>query len=93
VPNRAEAMLTGRGGRITPRVVRVPPFISVRISLRSADGQEYALSFGDHSVRAGGAIGSASIELDGLRPGKAYVGTEGSTGVKVRVEATAEPGP
>ena len=37
-PARSLALFTGEGGRITPRLVRVPPFISIRVELRSADG-------------------------------------------------------
>lgn len=71
----------------------MPPFISVEVVLRSADGQSYGLRIGGRTLRAGGALGSASVKLDGLRSGKAYEGTELGTGVKVRVEASAEPGP
>lgn len=85
--------MTGRGGRISPRLVRVPPFISVEVVLRSGDGQSYGLRIGGRTLRAGGALGSASVRLDGLRAGAAYVGTELDTGAKVRVEASAEPGP
>jgi hypothetical protein len=92
-PSRSEALLTGSGGRIAPRLVRVPPFISVRVVLRSADGEPYSLRVAGRSVRAGGALSSASVELDGLRPGKAYVATNEATGAKVRIEASAEPGP
>ena len=73
--------------------MRVPPFISVEVVLRSADGQSYSLRIGGRTLRAGGALGSASARLDGLRAGKAYVGKELGTGVAVRVEASAEPGP
>jgi hypothetical protein len=93
VPARAEALLTGRGGRITPRLVRVPQFISVRVVLRSADGEPYSLRIAGRSLRAGGALSSASAELDGLRPGRAYVATHEATGAKIRIEASAEPGP
>jgi hypothetical protein len=86
-------LLTGRGGRIRPRIVRVPPFISVQVVLRSGDGRSYRLRIGGRTLRAGGALGSTSVSLDGLRPGRAYEGTEPNTGVKVRVEASAEPGP
>jgi hypothetical protein len=78
---------------VTPRLVRVPPFISVEVVLRSADGQEYAVRIGGRTLRAGGALGSASVKLAGLRAGKAYTGTELATGVSIRIEATAEPGP
>lgn len=43
---RAPAMFTGRGGRITPRVVRVPPFLGIAVEVRSADGRDYAVGFG-----------------------------------------------
>jgi hypothetical protein len=92
-PARSLALFTGRGGKITPRVVRVPAFISIRVELRSADGREYALRFGDETVRVSSALGSVSTKFDGLRPGKAIVGTPAGGGPKVRVEATAEPGP
>ena len=93
VPARSEALLTGRGGRITPRRVRVPAFISVRVVLRSADGEPYSLRVAGRSLRAGGALSSASAELDGLRPGRAYVATQEGTGARIRIEASAEPGP
>jgi hypothetical protein len=93
VPARSLALLTGRAGRITPRLVRVPPFISIRVELRSADGRPYSLTFGDRTIRTGPRISSASTVLDGLRPGKAYTGTPGTAGNPVRIEASAEPGP
>ena len=46
-PARSLALLTGEGGRITPPTVRVPAFISIRVELRSGDGREYGLRFGD----------------------------------------------
>jgi hypothetical protein len=93
-PARSQALLTGRGGRIAPAVVRVPPFISIRVELRSADGRSYALRFGRRRLSAGGQVSSASASFPGLRPGKALVGRPvGGTGNAVRVEANAEPGP
>src|SRR5215211_2116028 len=96
-PARTLAMFTGDGGRITPRVVRVPAFISVRVELRSADGQEYGLLFASEtsrvSIRVSGALGSASSTIDGLRPGQAITGNPMGSGTRVRIEATAEPGP
>jgi hypothetical protein len=96
-PARTLAMFTGDGGRITPRVVRVPAFISVRVELRSADGQEYGLLFAREtsrvSIRVSGALGSASSTIDGLRPGQAITGNPMGAGTRVRIEATAEPGP
>jgi hypothetical protein len=96
-PARTLALFTGEGGRITPRVVRVPAFISIRVELRSADGQEYGLLFVNEtsrvSMRISGALGSTSSTIDGLRPGQAIIGKPVGTGTRVRIEATAEPGP
>ncbi len=92
-PARTLALFTARGGRITPRVVRVPAFISIQVELRSADGATYVLSFGDTTLTAGGELNSVSTTIDGLRPGKAIVGRPRDAGNRVRIEATAEPGP
>jgi hypothetical protein len=92
-PARTLALFTARGGRIAPRVIRVPAFISIRLELRSADGGMYGLRFGDTTIETGGELGSHSTTIDGLRPGKAIVGTPTGAGNPVRVEATAEPGP
>ena len=92
-PARTLALFTARDGRIRPRVVRVPAFISIQVELRSADGEAYSLSFGDTTIRAGGELNSVSMTIDGLRPGKAITGRPGGAGNPVRIEATAEPGP
>ncbi|MEA2361062.1 MAG: hypothetical protein QOD71_207 [Thermoleophilaceae bacterium] len=92
-PAQTLALFTAKGGVISPRVVRVPAFISIRVELRSADGNEYALTFGDKTIKAGGALSSASTTFDGLRPGAKLVGTPTGASGNVRVEATAEPGP
>jgi hypothetical protein len=90
-PARTLALFTGENGRITPRVVRVPAFISVRVELRSADGADYGLTFAGETIKVGGGLASVSTTIDGLRPGAKVVGT-GASG-EVRIEATAEPGP
>jgi hypothetical protein len=92
-PARTLALFTARVGQIRPRLVRVPAFISVQIELRSADGAAYALRFGDTTIRAGGQINSTSTTIDGLRPGESIVGVPQGAGNKVRISATAEPGP
>jgi len=92
-PARTLALFTARDGRIRPRVIRVPAFISIQVELRSADGSEYGLRFGDVTIRAGGELNSTSKTIDGLRPGEAIVGRPTGAGNPVRVEATAEPGP
>jgi len=92
-PARTLALFTAKEGRIAPRVVRVPAFISIEVQLRSADGANYRMRFGDVRITAGGGLSSASTTIDGLRPGKAIVGTPEGPGNRVRIEATAEPGP
>ena len=92
-PARTLALLTAENGRITPRVVRVPAFISIQVELRSKDGREYRMRFGDVTITAGGGLNSVSTTIDGLRPGEAIVGRPTGVGNRVRIEATAEPGP
>ena len=92
-PARTLALFTARGGRITPRVVRVPAFIAVTVELRSADGAIYSLRFGDRTITAGAELSSVSTTIDGLRPGERITGRPGAAGNTVRIEATAEPGP
>ncbi len=88
------ALLTGSGGRITPRVVRVPAFISIRVELRSDDGGPYVLRFGRRTLAVRSELPSVSHRFDGLRPGAALVGKSATgAGNAVRIEATAEPGP
>jgi hypothetical protein len=92
-PARSLALFSGRGGRIRPRVIRVPAFISVRVELRSDDGRDYALEFNGEALAVRGGLASVSRAFDGLRPGEALVGRPLGAGNGVRVEATAEPGP
>jgi hypothetical protein len=92
-PARTLALFTAESGRIAPRVVRVPAFISIQVELRSKDGREYGLRFGDVTIRAGGGRGSVSKTIDGLRQGEAITGKPTGAGNAVRIEATAEPGP
>jgi hypothetical protein len=96
-PARTLALFTGEGGRITPRVVRVPAYISIRVELRSGDGREYGLVFENETtriqVRVSGGLSSVSSTIDGLRPGEAITGKPTPAGTPVRIEATAEPGP
>jgi hypothetical protein len=92
-PARTLALFTAEDGRITPRVVRVPAFISIEVQLRSADGEKYRMRFGDTTIGVGAGLGSVSTTIDGLRPGEAIVGTPEGPGNRVRIEATAEPGP
>lgn len=91
IPARSQARLTGRGGEITPRTVRVPPFIAIRVELRSADGATYSLTARGRTLTAGGQIASKSTTFAGLRPGRQIV-LRGPNG-RVVIEASAEPGP
>jgi hypothetical protein len=91
VPASSQALITGNGGKLSPGTVRVPPFIAIRVQLRSADGVEYELSGGGKTIKAGGEIESAGTTFDGLRSGEKLI-LSGPQG-KVTVVANAEPGP
>jgi ABC-type transport system substrate-binding protein len=92
-PAETLALFTGENGKITPAVVRVPAFIAVRVELRSADGAEYGVTFEGETIKVRAGLGSVSTTIDGLRPGEKLVGTPIGASGKVRIEATAEPGP
>jgi hypothetical protein len=92
-PARTLALFTGTGGQIKPRVVRVPAFISIRVELTARDGLSYGLTFPGKTIEVSDAIASASTTFAGLRPGEVLVGRYLEGGGRVRIEATAEPGP
>ncbi len=91
IPNATQALVTGRGGKVGPATVSVPPFIAITVELRSSDGQDYALSGGGKSLAAGEGENSDTVSFDGLRPGRKLV-LSGPQG-RVVVTADAEPGP
>ena len=89
---RSEAVFTGRDGRLTPRVIRVPAFIAIRVILRSPRADEdYRLTIGGEQLAIGHGRAVDEAKLAGLPPNKAYSGTSPQGGV--RVVASAEPGP
>jgi hypothetical protein len=90
-PISTQALFTGRGGRITPGRIRVPPFIAVTVVLQSADGRTYAIEVNGHGMATNGR---ARLKLSGLRAGDRYVVTNKSgTPARLIIEASAEPGP
>ena len=91
-PIGIDAVFTGRDGKLTPRVVRVPPFIAVTVKLESADGRDYQLQIGGQRLSVGSARAKDSVTLAGLHQGGSYRGRLAGGGA-VRIEATAEPGP
>jgi hypothetical protein len=91
-PIRSEAVFTGKGGRLTPREIRVPAFIAIRVLLRSSDDGSYSLKIGGETLSiGGGGTGLDEVDLDGLLPNESYKGTSPQGDVKV--VASAEPGP
>jgi hypothetical protein len=90
-PIRSQALFSGTAGRVLPSVVHVPPFIAIRVELRSLDARPYALRFGAKALRARAGRGS-ELTLEGLRPRRTVVGRSSSGGV-VRIVADAQPGP
>jgi hypothetical protein len=93
VPAQTLALFTAKNGVITPRTVRVPAYISIRVELRSGDGNEYSLTFGDKTIKVAKPLHSVSTTFAGLKPDAKLVGTPTGASGKVVVSATAEPGP
>jgi hypothetical protein len=91
-PARVEAALTGRGGKVAPREVRVPPYIAVEVTLHSADGRDYSVTVNGKRASVGSGNPSGSISLSGLRPNASYL-VKASDGRTIKVVASAEPGP
>jgi hypothetical protein len=86
-PVRSEAVFTARGGRISPRRIEVPAYIAVTVVLRAKDEGDYSITIEGRRLSVGG-----EVELDGPQPGDRYTGTA-STGERLVISATAEPGP
>ena len=91
-PIGIDAAFAARGGKVAPRVVKVPPFIAVRVTLTSEDGRDYQLQIGGQRLTVGSASKTDSVTLAGLHQGGAYRGRVAGGGA-VRIEASAEPGP
>jgi hypothetical protein len=96
-PAQVPALFTGRNGEITPRVVKVPAYISVLVTLRGGDEAGYSLTFGKKTIRVSPGLSSVGTRLAGLKPGAKVVGVatsgQGTDAGKVTNSATAEPGP
>jgi hypothetical protein len=91
-PVGIDAAFSGKGGKLTPSVVRVPPFIAVTVRLESSDGRDYQLQIAGQRLSVGSARKKDSVTLAGLHQGGAYRGRLAGGGT-VRVVANAEPGP
>ena len=92
-PIASDAVVVGRGGRVHPPVVTVPPFIAIRLELRAGDGRRYELEVAGETLVAGApAPDRASATLDGLTPGRSYVGRVRRGSATVRIVASSEPG-
>jgi hypothetical protein len=91
-PIRSQALFSGTAGRVLPSVVHVPPFIAIRVELRSLDARPYVLRFGAKALRASAGRRSERTTLKGLRPRRAVVGRSPGGG-RVRIVADAQPGP
>ena len=90
-PIESEARVEGRDGALTPRRIGVPPFIAVRLELRSRDDRRYRVRVAGRTLAAGPGD-RARITLDGLQPDRSYV-LRGLDGLNdVRIVASGEPG-
>lgn len=91
---RSEVELEFSSRGLEPPIVRVAPFIAVRLIVRSVDGTEYDLTVGG-PLSGGGANGTteADLDLEGLRPGQKYEVRERNTGSVAAIVASDEVGP
>ncbi len=89
--NSAQALITGRSGKLSPLTVKVPAYIGITVELRSADGLDYGLAGAGKRLGAGEGANSDTARFAGLRPGRklVLVGPQG----RVVISATADPGP
>ena len=92
-PAQSLALFTGVRGEVRPRTVRVPPFIAIRVQLRSADRGEYGLVCAGRAVRVDADIATASTRIAGRRPGQQVRCAPLGEHNGVSVVASAEPGP
>jgi hypothetical protein len=88
-----QAQFTGKDGDITPPTIRVPPFISVKVVLRSADGAEYEIEVAHHELKVDSGSPRATLQLSGLRAGKRYLVNVSGAPETLAIVANAEPGP
>jgi hypothetical protein len=93
VPARTQALFSGRGGTLRPRLVRVAPFIAIRVELRSLDGDSYGLRCAGKSVSVDADADRASALLAGRRPGQRIACRPTGDHNGVAISASAEPGP
>jgi hypothetical protein len=94
-PIATQALFTGKGGKVSPSRVRVPPFIAVKIVLHAKDEKGYTLLVDGKEVAVGEGRTKATVRLDGLRPGAKYVlhNQFGNKPGTLVIVANAEPGP
>jgi len=92
-PIATQALFTGKGGDITPATIRVPPFISVRVVLHSADGASYGIEVAHHELKVDSGHPTATVGLSGLRAGKRYTVDVSGAPETLAIVANAEPGP
>ena len=91
---RSEVELEFSRDGLEPPIVRVAPFIAVKLIVRSVDGSEYNLSVSG-PLSGGGANGTteADLDLEGLRPGQKYAVREKNTGAVTAIVASDDVGP
>jgi hypothetical protein len=76
---RIPAAFVVRDGALDPRMITVPPFLAVELSVLSADGRSHRLVLRAPSARtlAVGAGERAAAQVPGLRAGRYVVELDG----------------
>jgi hypothetical protein len=87
-PARTLVQFTGKDGQILPRFAVVPPYIGIRVELRSTDGRKYGLDFGEGKrIEVGGQVASASTQLEPLISSARRSGASTAEGSSVMLRA------
>lgn len=70
----------------------MPPFIAIRLELRSSDGARYELRVDGRTVSTSGST-PGRVRLEGLQPDGRYVARPAGGGGAISIVASSEPGP
>lgn len=94
-PSRSEARLALLNGELSPREVKVAPYIAIELAVGGQSRRQRIEISVIGEGRAAGAEGRGAVTLmlEGLRPGRRYKVTEVRSGATATIVASDETGP
>jgi hypothetical protein len=92
-PARHQVALRASDGKITPRIVSVPPYVAIRLELRSSDGDTYRLACGQKTLTVDSEGAADSTTLSGRRPGARFLCSPLGDHNGVLISPSGEPEP